>query len=248
MIANSATNPKIGIVEDQVIIIEDLKIILKDFNYDVVFTARSYNEAKQALLKHGVDIVLIDIKLKGIEDGIDLAKFIRDQYKLPYVFVTANADPETIMRAKEVHPSGYLVKPFAGPDVYSTIEIALSNFACNDETHAKSVEQSAFQNSIFVRDRNLMHKVKFDEILYIEADGNHSNLVTENRKFSVRKTLKDIEEMIPQDKFLRIHKSFIVSAAAITAIDTDNVYLGKIELPIGRAYQNVFSGLTRINS
>ena len=237
---------KVGVVEDEFIIAEDLKCILKNLDYEVIFNVPSARESKAAMEKELPDILLLDIKLKGEEDGISIAEYIRKNYTTPFIFITANADAQTIKRARNVKPNGYLVKPFQLPDVHAAIEIALS---CMDEKNLSSSKPlNILKEVLFVRDRNLMLKVKFDEIIYIEADGNHSILFTSNRKFLISKTLKEVSENLDSERFIRLHKSYIVNTEFITAIGADEVHLNGIQLPIGRAYlQNLHTFFHQID-
>ena len=119
---------KVLIVEDELIVAEDLKEILLELGYRVTGIAKDIEEAKDILIKKVTDIVLLDIRLRDGDNGIDLARFIRKNYKLPIIFITSYSDKDTIKQAKQVKPDGYLVKPIEKGDIYSSIEIALSNF------------------------------------------------------------------------------------------------------------------------
>jgi DNA-binding LytR/AlgR family response regulator len=236
---------KIGIVEDEFIIAEDLKRILTGMGHEVSFIASTAAKAKEALGKDKPYLLLLDIMLKGNEDGITLADFINKNYGIPFLFVTANTDPLTIERASKVYPLGYLLKPFTPADIYSSLSVALANIGKATNNMDTDRKNLVFEDSVFIRDKNIMLKVMFHEMLYFQADGNHVVLNTISRKFIVRKTLKEMESEFPPKEFLRIHKSYIVRASAVTAIDADHVYLDKIKLPVGRAYHTIFSSLNK---
>jgi two-component system response regulator LytT len=236
---------KIGIVEDEFIIAEDLKQILTDMGHEVSFVALTKFKAIEELKMHQPHLLLLDIMLKGDEDGIALADFVNKNYAIPFLFITANADPTTVERASKVYPYGYLLKPFTSATIFSSVSIALAKIdQAVTSIHAEE-KNMIFDNSVFIRDKNMMLKVMFDDIVYLEADGNHVILNTNSRKFTIRKTLKEMEAELPRKKFLRIHKSFIVHASTVTAIDVDFVYLEKTRLPIGRSYQEVFSNINK---
>lgn len=119
---------KILIVEDELIIAEDLREILLELGYKVTGIAKDIKEAKEILIREVPDIALLDIRLRAGDNGVDLARFIRNNYILPIIFITSYSDKDTLDQAKEVKPDGYLVKPFEKGDLFSSIEIALSNF------------------------------------------------------------------------------------------------------------------------
>lgn len=123
---------KILIVEDELIIAEDLREILLELGYKVTGIAKDIKEAKEILKREVPDIALLDIRLRAGDNGVDLARFIRNNYILPIIFITSYSDKDTLDQAKEVKPDGYLVKPFEKGDLFSSIEIALSNFSATD--------------------------------------------------------------------------------------------------------------------
>lgn len=228
----------IGIVEDEMIIAEDMKDMLVKIGYEVAFIAGTVKEAKNELRKNDVDILLVDIRLKGNESGIDLAHFVRREYDIPFIYITSNADKATIGEAKKTFPYGYILKPFDERDLYTSIEIALSNFRQPKSGKPVSSESGEFiiKDSLFIRDKHYLLKVKFNEIAYLEADGNYTLLMTTKQKFTLRTTLKEFEARLPDDQFARIHKSYVVRLEAITGINSQHVLVDLKELPIGRSY------------
>jgi DNA-binding NarL/FixJ family response regulator len=118
-----AAPASILIVEDEWVVARDMQRCLEDAGYRVTGTASAPADALQKIEADAPDLVLIDIVL-GTEDGISLAEGLRD-IDVPFVYVTAHTDPETLARAKESGPLGYVVKPFDDRQLRSTIELAL---------------------------------------------------------------------------------------------------------------------------
>ena len=234
----------VGVVEDEFIIAEDLRGILEKLSYSVAFVAGSAEQALAFLTKQKVDIVLLDISLKGEMDGTQLGKLIAEHFKIPFLFVTAYADALTVARAKEARPLGYVVKPFSLEDIYTAIEIALVQ-SNRQQGDASPEAASFFHDSIYVKNGNVIDKVSLEDIRYLVADGNYTVLHTAARTYMMRRTLKELTEVIPPGQFTRIHKSYIVRIAAITAIDQQFVYLADVKLPIGRAYQDTFAAIKK---
>jgi len=231
----------IGIIEDELIVAEDLKQIALKMGHDVSFLSPTVAKAKDELAKSlRPDMLFIDINLNGQEDGISLATFVNQKYRIPFLFITASTDRETVERASYTYPYGYILKPFSTEDIFSTLTMAIAKADLEERMDRRDI---FFEGSFFVRDKNLMVKVQLDEVLYFEGDGNHVILYTTSRKFVIRKALKDVETFLPFGMFLRIHKSYIIRTSALTALDADFVYIEKIKLPIGRSYQNEFTAL-----
>jgi two-component system, LytTR family, response regulator LytT len=102
---------KVVIVEDDLMISESLKDILRILNHKVVGVADNADEAIELCNKDLPDLALLDIQISGDIDGVDLAEIIRDQFDIPFIFTTAYADNETVLRARDKGPFGYLKNP-----------------------------------------------------------------------------------------------------------------------------------------
>ncbi len=118
-------NEKILIVEDEGIVAMHIQNSLKTLGYNVVGIASSGEEAIEMAKKYRPDMVLMDIVLKGMIDGIEAADQIRNNFNIPAVFLTAYGDESTLNRAKITEPFGYLLKPFKERDLHIAIEIAI---------------------------------------------------------------------------------------------------------------------------
>ncbi|HYO51869.1 ATP-binding protein [Archangium sp.] len=121
----SAQPKRIFIVEDQRLIAADLENTLRKLSYHVVGNATTGEEAIEKVSTSHPDLVLMDIRLRGDMDGIQAAGAIRQRLDIPIVYLTAYADEETILRAKETSPFGYVVKPFNERELRAAIEIAI---------------------------------------------------------------------------------------------------------------------------
>ena len=117
---------RVLIVEDEAVVAMDIRSQLEKLGYQVVGTASTAGQGIEKAQASGPDLVLMDIQLAGVRDGIDAAGLIRKELKTPVVFLTAFADSATLARAKDVSPYGYIVKPFDEQDLQTAIEIALS--------------------------------------------------------------------------------------------------------------------------
>jgi diguanylate cyclase (GGDEF)-like protein len=117
---------KIFIVEDELIAAESLSIDLTKLGYQVIGKANCQEKALQSISKTHPDLVLMDIKLKGDQDGINIAEEIQKNWEIPVVYLTAYADEKTLQRAKKTYPYGYIVKPYKIQDLQTSIVIALN--------------------------------------------------------------------------------------------------------------------------
>ena len=116
---------RILIVEDERITAEDLEEVLKDLGYQVSAVVSSGEEALREAERNRPDLVLMDIRIKGEMDGTEAARLLRERFDVPVVYLTAHADRDTLERAKQSRPLGYIVKPFHEAELHASVEMAL---------------------------------------------------------------------------------------------------------------------------
>lgn len=230
---------KIGIVEDELVIARTIVSTLDELGYSHCGPAISYTEAMDMLEKNRPDLLLLDIQLAGKKDGIDVAAKVNELYPIPFIFLTANSDAETIDRAKQVRPHAYIVKPFTKEELFAAIEIAFSNFTAG-HSPVKSAPAASYytKDYVFVRDGYVFRKILFNELLYLESDANYLTLHCKGqKKVMVRSTLNDFIEQLDLKTFIRIHRSYSVNITMIDDISPAEVSMQGIKIPIGKSYK-----------
>jgi two-component system, response regulator PdtaR len=118
------TAPRILIVEDEPLIAEDIADLCRLNGYEVCGTAYTPAQALSMIEQYKPTLVLLDINLEAEVDGLDIAAHLKKNYVIPFLFLTSYADRDTLARARETAPLGYIVKPFNKEQLYSSIEIA----------------------------------------------------------------------------------------------------------------------------
>ena len=116
---------RILVVEDEFIVAADIQTRLESLGYDVPTTVASGEKAVEKAGTLRPDLVLMDIQLKGLMDGVEAADQIRRRFGIPVIYLTANADHPTVQRAKVTEPFGYVIKPFEERELHTAIEVAL---------------------------------------------------------------------------------------------------------------------------
>ncbi|UYZ62147.1 LytR/AlgR family response regulator transcription factor [Hymenobacter weizhouensis] len=232
---------KILIVEDESTIARHLSRVLELLGHRVTGIAGRVSEALESLHQERPDLVLLDIKLRGELDGIDLATRLRSEYHLPFVFVTSQADARTVERAKLTRPHGYLIKPFDENDIFVAVELALSvaDDASLADPMSSSSKEEKVEDSLFLRYRKQLVKVRFTDLCWVSSDRNYTTLHATSGKYTMNYSLKYVEEHLPKSDFLRVHKSYIVAISRITAFNFNDNYVvvDGNEIPVGRVYQ-----------
>ncbi|NOY38577.1 MAG: response regulator transcription factor [Chlorobi bacterium] len=230
---------RILIVEDELIVAEDIRNLLKLLGYEVAGIATSYDEAERMLSLRMPDMAIVDIKISGKKDGIELAEYIRYRYHIAILFLSSHAEKETVERAKKVHPDGYLLKPFKKKDLYTAIEIALSNFNLSRETvPGEELDEATYilNNSIFIKKDFAFIKVHYRDIKWIQAFGNYLILHCNGEKHTVRSTFRDMLDKLPEGHFMQVHRSFAVNLSQIKVIRQNSLVIENHNIPIGRTY------------
>lgn len=233
---------RILIVEDEPLISDDLEIIISNLGYNIVGKAATVTEALEVLQKENVDLALLDIQLKGDQDGISLANQINDQFQIPFIYLTSFYDDDTLFRIRETYPAGYIVKPFKDADLKANIALAFSKQRIDNKEDVSQTNDL----SLFVRHNSEMMKIDYHEIEWIKGENNYSDIYYNNgKKSTVTHTLKSIDEKLFNYGFVRIHKSYVVNLSKVSTISGNNVFIGNQMLPIGKSYRKqLFEKLT----
>src|SRR6516225_5241985 len=128
---------KVLIVEDEFVVANDLEIMLEAAGYETTGIAASVAAAQELMAKNTPDLILLDIQLQGELTGIDLAVQLKSK-NIPFIYLSANSDQHTLLKAKATEPYGFLVKPIRPKDLLVTLEIA-------SYRHEHSLESFLFQ-------------------------------------------------------------------------------------------------------
>jgi class 3 adenylate cyclase/CheY-like chemotaxis protein len=128
------------IAEDESIIALDIKRIVEKFGYRVSSVVNNFDGAVKALETEVPDLILMDIQINGTKNGIEAAGILYEKYSVPFIYLTALTDDETLDKAKRTEPFGYVVKPFDDNTIHSAIEMALYKHTVEAELKKKSLE------------------------------------------------------------------------------------------------------------
>jgi DNA-binding LytR/AlgR family response regulator len=219
---------KIGIVEDEVVIAQNIAAALEHLGYDVIKPAYNYIDAVSMLTKHKPDLVMLDIMLNDDRDGVDLAKRINDEFHIPFIFLTANADQATVARAKETQPASYLIKPFTRNDLYASVEVANVRHQMNGGSADK-------QNVVFIKDGNVLRKLVVNEVVRIEAERAYLNIFTHSRQMLLRKSIPQILKELNDPRFVQVHRSHVVNIHHIDTFSGESIEIGNTTVPVSRS-------------
>ncbi|AXE16335.1 hypothetical protein DR864_00650 [Runella rosea] len=211
---------KILIAEDDLIYAVQLEAMLSDLGYEIIGCVNTYQKAYDFLYASHVDLMLIDVVLMGSKNGLELADLVSSR-NIPFILITAYDTPQIYEQVSKWNNVLYLVKPVHIHTLDSSIRIL---------TKQSEIEPQ------FIRGTTRSEIISINEILYIEVDRNYTFVQTAKRRYAFKKSLSLIKQQLPLDRFLEIHRSFLVNKKFITKIDLEKslVYVEGYMLPMSR--------------
>lgn len=215
---------KIVVVEDEILFAEELVDTLQNLGYEVYGPAISFSEGIDLISQVNPDLILTDIELSGKKTGIDLAREVRKLFEIPFIYLTSFSDKETIDLARENKPNAYLTKPYNTAELYAAIELAIDSF------YGKKVEKL-----LVVKTKDCYIKIDVNDIVFVQSDHVYLELNTEDKKYVIRQSLTDFLAKY-EDKFVRVHKSYLVNLNFVDRFDSNFVFIKNLEIPIGKQY------------
>lgn len=219
----------------QCIIIDDEPLARKLINtyvshlkdWEVVASCKDPSEAYEALYQHEIDVMFLDIRMPVIS-GMDFLSSL----KRPPAVIFTTAYPEYAVSAFELKAVDYLLKPITEERFLQAVEKIKFTF-----NTGMAERDYAERDHIFLKQDGKFVKVKFTDILYIEALKDFSKVHLQEKVMLVSSHLKLLEAWLPADKFIRIHRSYLVAVQAISALQGNILEIGKIALPVGGIYK-----------
>jgi len=220
------------IIDDEPLAQNVIENYLKNFT-DIELIAKCEN-ALSALVwikKQQIDLIFLDISMPFIS-GIDFIKTLQNPPKI----ILTTAHKEFAVESYELNVLDYLLKPISLERFIKAV-----NKVCNWEDRIEEGENKVSGDSsggfLYLRAERKMVKVVLDHILYVESLKDYIRIISETDKpLIVKRSISSLEEMLPANKFMRIHRSYIVAIQKITAFTQQDIEIGGIEIPIGRAY------------
>jgi len=210
----------------------------KIHNLELVATCKNVSEAFSVLQKESIQLIFLDINMPEIS-GLSLAKSI--QHKSQVIFTTAYR--EYAIEGFDLQAVDYLLKPISFDRFLKAVQ-KYFDLHVSKEIIKQEIVSEAKETSIFVRSDRKMVKVRFKEINYIESLSDYVKIFTDKETIITRETISNIESKLPSNKFLRTHRSYIVSMPKIDSFTNEFLELDKKAIPISRSYkENVLQKL-----
>lgn len=212
------------IVEDDILIAEHLRAILLKEGFNNCLIAHSFDDAVMATGSSEIQLVLLDINLGQVKNGFDLSA-VFNQKSIPFIYISAQSDPMAQERIVESKPAGFILKPFKPVQVSTAVKLYFKQFEAT---------------TLRLEDGKNKYILDFRRILYIQSNRNYAEINYDEQRLVVRKTLTEIERLLPKDQFLRSHRSFIVNKNRVKSISQKELVVSDKCIPISQKYRSNF--------
>lgn len=223
-------------VDDEELARSLLEVFIKKLDYlELVGMAKNPIEASSFLSSHQVDLIFLDIQMPELT-GVEFIKIF--QPKQPVIFTTAYS--EFALEGYELDIVDYLLKPFSFSRFVQAVEKAKRWIQLN-KGQKHLVEESKENNFIVIKSDHKLIKVFFEDILYIQGMREYASFYLKEGRILSLISLKKLEEVLPENLFIRIHKSYIASVQNIKSLEGNMIHLGKEKLPVGNLYKEKVS-------
>lgn len=190
--------------------------------------ASSPQEAINFLDNNRIDLMLLDIEMPEM-NGLTLIKSLQK----PPLIILITSKREYALEAFEYNVVDYLLKPITLERFFKAVAKAREII-----NNAPLSMDGSGNSTFFIKSNGLLIKINIKDILWIEALGDYITIHTvENKKYTIHSTMKVIESKLPSDKFIRVHRSYIISVDNISSIDDNVIVIGKQLIPVGAVYK-----------
>ena len=194
-------------------------------------------EAVELISRYHPDVLFLDIEMPGM-NGLQLVKMLTALELLP-VFITSH--PEFALASYDIDAFDYLLKPLTA-DRFARCALRLRDF--NElRTKAFAFEKDQESGVLLIKQGHEKCKLQLQDILYVEAMKDYTRIVVPGKQYLVLTTLSAMQEKLPPEKFVRIHRSYIVRVDKIVRVKSNKIYLPDAELPVGKIYRNVLKDI-----
>ncbi len=207
---------------------------------EVIKVCESAEEALEFLKKTEVDLVFLDVEMPGLT-GLELLDNIA---AMPQIIFTTSKT-EYAFEAFQYEATDYVQKPVRFPRLSQAVQKAIKIHDDANKQEETTGEQNLSKDEIYIKDSNRYVKIKYDDILYIEISGDYATIFTSKNRHIVHSTLKNMQSKLPQSRFLKVHRSYIVNLTKIVDIEDNSLLVGDKIIPISRSNKPIL--MDRLN-
>jgi two-component system, LytTR family, response regulator LytT len=230
---------RIFLVEDDFFHLHDIQITIEELGHECIGTSSDSLEILDKVEELNPDVILMDIHLNGKQEGIALAKRIRQQYGTLIIFTSSDISVETMSAAIETRPVTYITKPINKNDLQAALILAQNQLNSISESEN---ELSINENEIYIKSNNRLVKVLLSDILYAFADTkNYCTLVVKNdKKLTLRMSIVSLKKILNSANFVQTHRAYIINWHKVDSLSEQNqeINIEGHSIPLGKTFKD----------
>jgi two-component system response regulator LytT len=217
-------NLNVLLVDDEPIIAYSMQSMLEAMGIQHFEIVHSKEDAISKIETGQIKLAILDINLGEGEEGIALASLCA-QKDIPFFYVTSYNDLETLNKAIKTAPGAYVEKPFMVSNLYAALNLTLQRFNNKAKTYFP-----------FKHNGELI-RLKFSDIIYIKAEDIYLHIVTKDKTYLHRSSLKKMLSVLPNNQFKNSHRAYIVNLQQVSHVTPETVELEGASIPLSRTYK-----------
>lgn len=234
------------VVDDKPLALDILTDYIRKIDFlEFVASTTSALEALQIVEREQIDLLFLDIQMPELT-GIQVMKILGDKCRV----ILTTAYTEYALEGYEHNVVDYLLKPIAFDRFYKAALKARQQFeaglvpvvASPLPQPEEKISGKSTRDIIFVKTEYKIVKIRLNDILYVEGLQNYVSIYTRNERILSLRNIKKMQEQLPGNQFVRVHKSYIVSLDKIDSIERNRIFIGEAVIPVGDTYKENFLG------
>ena len=235
---------KLLIIEDDISFATGVEMQLEDFGIKDIATAYTEESALQTIDQFKPDLALVDIRLNHNSDVLTVSKYLKSQ-NIPFIIMTQYKEENLYKNVSQLAPLAYFTKPLD----YIALKYTVDSYFQDLEVGSgrEDLIGDNIENFLFVKKGNKYLKVKFEDMIFIQAEGNYVTIQTLKAKFILRGSLKKSLQILPTKMFVQVHRNFVVNFTFVEIYDAENcqLHIEEYAIPVGRSFRSSVRKLLR---
>lgn len=227
---------KVLIVEDDIVIAESHKEMLQDFGLTSISSCHVKQEALQMINENKYDLVLLDAKLETGMEGVELGSVLNNDFKVPFIYLTANTDLESVKSMVATKPISYLSKPIRKSELFAAISLV-------PQVQSK-VEEKVYS----LKDGASLFRFTKENFLYAQSSGNYIKitLLDKNKGYLIRMSLETFLQEVQDEDIVRVSRFYVVNTSKIEELRKRSLVIAQEKIAYSRTkYEELLVKLDR---
>ncbi len=235
------------LIEDDISFAIGVEMELENMGVQNVILAHTEQSAIEMIETIKPDIALVDIRLNGDSENLTVSKVLKSK-NIPFILMTQYKEEKLYKDITRLAPLAYFSKPLDYVALKYTIDSYFQSYALGKK--GEDLVGNLNRDFLFIKKGNKYLKVRFDDMIFVQAEGNYVTIQTQNAKFIIRGSLKKSLQLLPEKMFKQVHRNFVINFHYVDIYDSENSQLHLLDyvIPIGRSFKTIIRGLLKSNN